>query len=1034
MADLGPSRNAARAAIRDSLGSGYRCQAFIGSVSFRDHFSDGNVSLDAHTPDSGGGSWTNIDNSGTLPLVIQANRARLNTFAGNARTHTYRHSTGATDGYLSFLVFHSASPGTDPCISVGFRAGSSTGVVAIQAGQYQAVKIPSSGLAIAYLSNDGDSAGLALYNDGSLVTYADSIAIAASSAVRAIEVRYIGTSIKVWMNGTLHIDTTVNDHLTDSHCTIQITNIPGASPSVFDIDDLFITSAPSCPGAIDTDTITSLLTLAPIAADADFTVHYRWNNYPTSVTTLPTPTSSGIAMVDDNGGVIRNYQTTAISGSNGYTSFSLSATSDGTTTGTARAGMFRPFARLEKTGGVDAWFVDSEGGVTLGTLGASSDFGRGYAVASTTCTAVAGVTGPSIDKTYRDSVRFAFQIDHQPFRSVAATRPTMIAVQNGVTIHSGSGGDWAVAGADFESATDGTGGAGNDICDVFNGTNNGYLEAARSVGVGVGLKFSSPAAGANNGNDPYFVFTSAPAPYAAFDTGVNGGTGTTGHGDQVRSSSAGAFVETAFDANPAIFVFKDAALTLPGVLSHQDSARTITQDIFKRAGAVNATNAIPYLSCYVVDADSNPIASQSFVVATLRTFDSVAVDTQTITSSAAGRLMWNHTIAATAAAFTRYVKIGTTRQPGSHVATGPDNPASAPAYFSLGNGDRAAPFPGYPRNVRVTGNIGAGVREPARTTNTVFGVNSEPPPDDVWSGPQTSAQLDANGVPNGPGSRQQTLGAGSLKTKASSLINEGTGRVIDITDSCIKDIAGRDIDLSGAESFFLRRALFNDTSDVAEDPGTNLNDGQTSLDTNAQFGYHSGNNSLDTVAAPVDGATFKYYLAGADTSTQRTSFALTVSGADPVAGFTQDVGNFFWFEQILSFASADLTLKLLLNCEVAQSDPTVPRRFTIKVMRRTQDNTFADAAPDSAPLVAVFAQGATGPMQILEYIVPTPIGAAPTPNWEFTHAPPIGYSSVKYVSMAKVSGSDTPSGSESTVQIGFEYDGVGSIIKILQSA
>lgn len=668
---------------------------------------------------------------------------------------------------------------------------------------------------------------------------------------------------------------------------------------------------------------------------------------------------------------------------------------------------------------------DSDGTDARGALGTNQTSGRniGGCGHRLVLTARSGHTG---NKKYRDTMALALSL-----RPTNATSSTLISPKEIKAGHRTVNTDGAAV--KLVRGTPNTTGdvtlnypIDRDFGEVIGGTdyfthigvNNTLGDATTPANETAGIWSTGTIVGVTTAQRAAFLFSS------------------TGHVSGMTAADANRLVSSTADtkASAAIQLFKDAARTVAGVGAFATSAYALAQNIFKRTGAVNTTNAVPYLEAYIADAYGAALASlaSAFSAATQRMFDSVAVDTQTLSTDANGRTRWNFTVPATAAAYSPYVKIGTARQAGSHVATGPD--ISVPATFALGNGDYAGPFPGYGRKVVMTGTGFSAGKEPSDTENNVFGVNSQWPPEDLWSGPLTSAQLDANGVPNGPGSRQQTLGAGSLKTKPSSLVNEGTGRVISLTDSCVKDVAGRDIDLSGAESIFLRRALFNDTSDTVEDAGTNLTDGQTSLDTNAQFGYHSGNNSLDTVAAPVDGASFKYYLAGADTSTQRTSFALTVSGADPVAGFTADVGNFGYFEQILSFASADLTLKLLLNCEVAQSDPTVPRRFTIKVMRRTQDNTFADAAPDSAPLVAVFAQGTTGALQILEYVVPTPIGAAPTPNWEFTHAPPIGYTSVKYCAMAKVSGSDTPSGSEATVQIGYEYDATGSLIRILQSA
>lgn len=503
---------------------------------------------------------------------------------------------------------------------------------------------------------------------------------------------------------------------------------------------------------------------------------------------------------------------------------------------------------------------------------------------------------------------------------------------------------------------------------------------------------------------------------------------------QVASHTIGATeikIEDLFQIDPRIRAFKDSGLTQPGVASHQNSGRTITQDIFKRTGAVNTTNAVPFLSAYIMNA-IELLTSAPMTVEVIRVSDSVVANTQSISTDANGRATWNYTIAATDPAFSTMVKAAFTRQTGSHVAAGPDSYVTPPATFSLGNGDGVAPFPGYPRNVRIVGNW-AGSSGLSVTHTNVFGVSSEIKPNGIWSGPLASAALDANGVPTGAGSREQTLGSGSLKLKWSAAINEGNIKVTDLTDSCVKDIAGRDVDLAGAESIFLRRVEFNDTTDAVTDAGSSLSDAQTSLDTNAQFGYHSGANSLDTIAAPSDGSTIIYALGGADTNAQRITFALTLAGATPVIGFNGDTGNFGYRTQEVGFSAADLTLKCLVVCEVAQSDPGVDRRFTLKVARITPDDLIADAVADNAPLVAVFGQPETGSMVLIEYIAPTAIGAEPSAHWEFTHTIPSDYPAVKYFAIAKVSGSRTAGGSEATVQVGFEYDATGSLIKVLQS-
>lgn len=508
---------------------------------------------------------------------------------------------------------------------------------------------------------------------------------------------------------------------------------------------------------------------------------------------------------------------------------------------------------------------------------------------------------------------------------------------------------------------------------------------------------------------------------------------STGHVSGITAVDASSVRSTSADtkASAAIQLFTNSGLTTAGVGVYSTSGYTTTQNIFKRTGVVNTTNAIPFLQAYIADAYTVAMASLSsaFSAATQREFDSVAVDTQTLSTDANGRVRWNFTVAATAAAFNRYVKAGQARQTGSHVSTGPDNPLGPPATFSIGNGDRTAPFPGYGRKVVMTGTGFSASKEPSDTENNVFGVNSESTPDDMWTGPLASASLNANGVPTGAGSREQTLGAGSLKTKWTSLMNEGTLRVIDLTDFCVKDVAGRDIDLAGAESIYLRRALFNDTSDTVEDGGTSLSDSQTSLDDNATFGYHTGTNSLDTIAAPADGASFKYWIGGSDVSATRTAFALTVSGGSPVVGFNADTGNFGYFEQAVAFSAADLTIGLALTPEVAQTDPTVTRRYGALVFRVTPDNEFVAVTPDTAPIYVVYGLNANGSLTQLANGSMTAVSGT-TAEFYFDLVTPTGYSAVKIHAFAKISGSRTPGGSEASVQVGYSLDGTDFLTKI----
>lgn len=480
-----------------------------------------------------------------------------------------------------------------------------------------------------------------------------------------------------------------------------------------------------------------------------------------------------------------------------------------------------------------------------------------------------------------------------------------------------------------------------------------------------------------------------------------------------------------------IAIFEDTGGTIAGVAPFRTSGYTVRQDIFRRTGPTVTTDAVPFLETYVKDAYGAALASISVSATVRRSVDDVAVNTQTPTTDANGRIRWNYTIAATNPAFNRYVKIGATRQTGGHVATGPDNPASPPATFAFGNSDNLAdypgPYPGYPRNVRITGNVFSGAKEPSATDTNVFGTNSEIIFEDIWTGTLTAAALNGNGVPTGAGQREQQLGAGSLRAKLTTLINEGSVRVINLTEVNGKDVAGRNLVVT-TDNLFLRKATFNDTTDAIHEAPTNLSDSQAQL--NNAVGYHSGNNSLDTIGPPVDPASLIYYQGASDTQAQRATFDLTVSGTDPVPGFTGDVANFGYFAQPVSFIAIDTTIKLLMTAETLQTEPTLVRRFVLAVKRITADaeidpiNGLVDAPPDTAPIFWVIGQPATGAVSLVTAGTATIIGGPPSANYEFTVTIPQGFKSIKVFATAKVNGSRTVGGDVNAVQVGFEFDAV----------
>lgn len=495
---------------------------------------------------------------------------------------------------------------------------------------------------------------------------------------------------------------------------------------------------------------------------------------------------------------------------------------------------------------------------------------------------------------------------------------------------------------------------------------------------------------------------------------------------KISSSDFGVENTTDINVSPNIKIFETTAKAIAGVRPHKTSGYTTRQEIFKRTGSVNTLNAIPYLQTVVTDEFNNSLSAVAMTANTKRTFDQVNENSNatltTNTGANAGRLRWNYTIANTNPAFNRYVKPGATRQTGSHVASGPDNPASPPFTTTVGNSDFPAdypgPYPGYPRDVQIVSRA-FGSNNPSVSDANVFGVNSEIHIEDMWTGFLSDAALNSNGVPTGPGTREQTLGAGSLKAKLTTLIDEGDVTVINVGEFNVKDVAGRNIDLAGAEEIKLRRAIYNETESTVEDAGTSLSDAQTALDT--PLGYSDqGANSLDDINPPANPSSLIYYQGYSDDSTQRGTFTLT---SDTDVGFTSDTFNFGYFAQPVSFIAVDLSIAVSLNPRVSQSDPGVTQRIGCQVFRVTADDDIAQVTPDSPPIYSVFGLSADGSQTILEKGIMNAIGGKPS-DFYVDLVVPSGYDSIKVRAFAKVQGSRTPGGDAAQIQVGYTFDAV----------
>lgn len=524
------------------------------------------------------------------------------------------------------------------------------------------------------------------------------------------------------------------------------------------------------------------------------------------------------------------------------------------------------------------------------------------------------------------------------------------------------------------------------------------------------------------------VTTSQRAAYVFAASGHVAGT-TLESTNRLRTTAASVTISS------GIQVFEDAGKVTAGIAPFQSSGYAVRQDIFKRRGPTNLVNAVPHLQCFVFDAYGVALTSTAITGKVLRTVNDSEENSQSLATDANGRVRFNYTIAANAPAFNRFVKVAASRVSNGHVATGPDSLTGWAYNYSNGNPQDPAtytgPTAGYPRDVQIVGRV-FGTKEPTVRDVSTFGIMSEPAIEGVWTGSLTTAQLDVNGVPQGAGKTGQQLGAGSLKAKFTSKLNPASLKVITLGRHAWRDAAGREINVT-TDNWYLASATFNDTLDAIHQAAAALNDSQTKLENS--IGYNPNNNSLDTISPPTDPSSFKYFLSAADTIAQRNSFALTVSGVDPVAGFNSDNGNFGYAETVVGFEALDSSIVGILVAEAVQSDPTLVKKYKFRAIRIASDvevnpaTGFVGVNTDAAPIYAVFVQPDNGgAVELLEAGTMTAIGTPPTPDWSFSVQMPAGYKMAKVFATARVNGSAIIGGDKVAMQIGYDFDAVGTFL------
>lgn len=994
--------------------------AYYGRNYVRDLFNRANGNITGDALDEGGGTWATAT-SATGSCQILTNQLTGEAGVGPYHRANYVDST-ISSGFISFLT-NASNAGV--IHEFGFRLATTP---AVGSGGF------TSGYTVRVLVS-ATASSVELFRNGTSVVSSTIDNSAVATEIYAVEAQFSGagtggnpTIIRVWVNGVLEIDQSLTAAADASLATNTVVGVGVENTSAGNengaIDDFFVTDVPSCPGAIgDVSSVTpnAVVPITQSAAGTAFpdavdttTVHIR-------TATIRTVTSAAaedveFALLDDNGTAVRALASLGITG-DGKTYNRLNAlaatdyawTTNGQSGGTTASGTFRMQIRQERNT-VVAWRIDSEELAEVEPALTTANGGRGYSIASTTVDAIAVPTGAPIDFVYPETHIATVTIAARPIRIAAATRLDDLEYRQSTTVKK-----TVVPTTDWSAATPSVQTFPSVNCDTD------FASAAVGVGTGVSMRFDIPVGPAALNTEPLYYFT-------AFPSGFGYEAGATVYvPKQLFQSGGSTETDTAFDANPAIFVYKSSGLTTTGIGVFSSSGYTTAQDIFKRRGTVNTTNAIPFLETFVTDAGPALLSGVSLVLQTRRSSDNVVENTQTQatgTGGTVGRERWNYTITADLAAFNRFVKTGTSRDTGSHVATGPDNPASPPATFSVGNGAYTGPFPAYGREVNVVGNAFAGTKEPSRLTTLVFGLNSEIIFEDIWTGLAVNAALDGNGVPTGAGQREQTLGAGSLRAKATTLIDEGNVTVINVGEYNPKDVAGRNIDLAGAEVLSGRRAIWDVVNATPSDAGTNLSN---SHNLDEPLGYATGTPSLDSIAAPADPGSFFYYQAYKDTaqgneaSEDANGFLLTTYSTN--VGFQTDTGNYGYIEQAFSFIAVDLTIACILTPAVSQSDPGLTQRFGCKTVRITADNQFADAVPDSAPLYGLFGLNTDGSQTLISYGTMTAVPATTT-EFYVDVVIPTGYFAVKLRAFAKINGARTPGGDGAQVQIGYTFDGV----------
>lgn len=465
--------------------------------------------------------------------------------------------------------------------------------------------------------------------------------------------------------------------------------------------------------------------------------------------------------------------------------------------------------------------------------------------------------------------------------------------------------------------------------------------------------------------------------------------------NRIRTTAASVTISS------GIQLFKDVGLSLLGVLTYNDSGRTLLNRLFNRrmSAAVDGPHGRAYYRAYLADGFGNALASTNVTLQT-KDSDGTIEGTQSFATGAGGLIERERQFLPSDKAFfafrrvapdnpdslgTHHIAIPTAdvlKPAGTKTGTYPD-----PKVPTLTRDFSAATFPARAKDITAVGNV-FGTKEPTTTAVDAFGLCGELIYAGMASVNAGDLAIDANGVPLGSTVRSKPTAAGSFFTKLSSRVNEATGAIIDPAAHCPTDRAGRPF-FPSTVLLVGQRALFDRGPATAPlDTGSALS-AQESQETPLGYSIHAtGSQTFDVVNAPADATTFGYYQGFSNLSATRDSFGLD-AGISEVPGFTVDNGLAGFKLQVLEFSiiRTDLVMEVVANPQNPVSGQSV--RVKAKAWKILPDKTREEIAFDDAPVIYIDEEGGSGnPLAPFATYVGTIIGSPPSADYEIAFTPP----------------------------------------------